>query len=289
MCDNIPDITEHLDASIDWYLDSKTKFGKNKNTTFQGPLEESNWLIPGTLLLGAYPSPPSFTPEEANGFMKKLLDCGIDIFVCLNAEYGTNIDHYAYATDDPDDPFLFGAKGMKALSTEKNKRIEFILLKIIDMNVTGESEVKELCEHLKKQICEGKKIYIHCTGGHGRTGTIASILLSLLYPTLTAEKILEYLQFTHDQRVSNYNKIMYIDQLDEPIDSGLKKKFQPGQVPTPQTSAQRKQVKKIIIDLKEEMEGKSILGGRKMRKNTKKRKARQRKAIQRKARQSKRR
>lgn len=38
-----------------------------------------------------------------------------------------------------------------------------------------------LAQKLVKDISEGQIIYLHCWGGHGRTGTVVCIMLYLLY------------------------------------------------------------------------------------------------------------
>lgn len=257
MCDRIPPIDKFLTLSSNWYDRSKAEFGR-KNLSFQGPLGETNWLIPGIVLVGAYPAPADYDPDGANDYLSEILDAGIDTFVCLNDEYGKNPNHYGYAelegtlNEDGDD-ILYDAIGLPGLSSDFNKDRDFIHMPVKDMNTGDSTKIKELCKQLKEKICEGKHIYIHCTGGHGRTGTIAAILLYLLYPNITAEQALEYVQYAHDQRDTTYGRQFFNSQINAPEDSALKSKFQPGQVPTPQTSAQQKQVKDIIQELEQEM------------------------------------
>jgi hypothetical protein len=252
MCDRIPPIEQLLGLSRNWYDRSQSEFGGNKNPHFQGPLGETNWLIPGLVLVGSYPAPADYDPEEADHYIMSLLQADIDTFVCLNDEYGKNPDHYAYAELEGDDR-LYDAIGLPGLSRDFNKDRDFIHMPVKDMNTGDSTKIKELCKNLKQKICEGKHIYIHCTGGHGRTGTIAAILLYLLYPTITAEQALEYVQYAHDQREAEYGRQYFNSQLNAPEDRELKSKFQLGQVPTPQTSAQQKQVKDIIQELRQEM------------------------------------
>jgi hypothetical protein len=41
--------------------------------------------------------------------------------------------------------------------------------------------VVALAQKLVRDIAEGQVIYLHCWGGHGRTGTVVCIMLHLLY------------------------------------------------------------------------------------------------------------
>lgn len=57
-------------------------------------------------------------------------------------------------------------------------RIE-MLYKITDMTAPKDPEsFKQLILWLKNQITRGKKVFIGCIGGHGRTGTVLSALVS---------------------------------------------------------------------------------------------------------------
>ena len=50
-----------------------------------GPTPESNWVIPGRLLVGAYPA--SENDEETFSLIASILKCGVKKFVCLQQEY----------------------------------------------------------------------------------------------------------------------------------------------------------------------------------------------------------
>jgi ABC-type dipeptide/oligopeptide/nickel transport system ATPase subunit len=115
------------------------------------------------------------------------------------------------------------------------------------MSITSDVKVRALCENIVKKIRSGEKVYIHCRGGHGRTGTIAAIVLYLLYK-LSVQQIYDYLQYSHDQRIVNYfGPCFWTMALDQ---TELQKHcFVLGQVPTPQASCQRRQVEKIINDI----------------------------------------
>lgn len=52
---------------------------------------------------------------------------------------------------------------------------------IIDCGITDDSKVLELARKLVNDISVGEVIYLHCWGGHGRTGTVVSIMLHIMY------------------------------------------------------------------------------------------------------------
>lgn len=218
-CRNITpiDITD----SIDWIKNSKQNFcKKEKNKKHQGPIIISNWLS-DKLCVGGYPK---------NKFeLDKILATGITTFVCLNQPFDKE-RIYKYEKDFP-----------------KDKNCLFINEPIEDMNITTDVKVRTLCENIVKKIYDGEKVYVHCKGGHGRTGTIAAIVLYMLYK-LSIQQIYDYLQYSHDQRVDNYfGPYFWTMALDR--SEPQKGCFVLGQVPTPQVSCQRRQVEKIINDI----------------------------------------
>lgn len=208
-----------MDIARDWIKNSKTRFGKNINAAFSGPTIDSNILIPGRMIVGGYPSASNVAALKAFGVTK---------FVCLNDEYGNfkkNKDFPRYGDDLQVGEFIhFPIKDMSADATDES--------------------VKELCEELCDLILAGEHLFIHCAGGHGRTGTIAAITLNMLYDEYTADEIFDYIQYSHDQRkYHNYGRFMMFNKY--LWDKEFREQFTDGQVPTPQTSEQRYQVVRI--------------------------------------------
>lgn len=75
-----------------------------------------------------------------------------------------------------------------------------------------------LCERLDK----GEKLYVHCWGGHGRSGSVGSIVMGLLY-SLKPSEAMDRIQYTHDLRNCSLG------------------------VPSPQTTEQRLQVARVLL------------------------------------------
>ena len=219
-CCNYPHVKPiDISNSIDWIKNSKQKFNKvEKDVSHQGPIITSNWIT-DKICVGGYPK----TRFE----IERLIKSGVNVFVCLNGS--DKSEFYKYE---------------RQLSSDKT----YINVQIEDMSVTTDDIIHALCERIVIRIRNGDKLYIHCTGGHGRTGTVAAVTLYMLYK-LSLQQIYDYLQFSHDQRIGNYfgTGCYWTKHLDDP--EPQKQCFAVGQVPTPQASCQRQQVERIITKI----------------------------------------
>ncbi len=178
----LPDIRPFIEASQGWWEKQKTMQEFGIDTRFHGPSSNSNMLIPGAFYVGSYPSKRNFI---------NLVNGGVTKFICLVSEEERVekgfFDYKLVIDDELDDNYQF-------LQIHEWK----------DMHDVNPNKLIELSTILESLIHDGNVIYIHCAGGHGRTGTLASVLLYLLYkkylPDLTIEDILQYVQYSHDQR-----------------------------------------------------------------------------------------
>ena len=74
---------------------------------------------------------------------------------------------------------------LQAYSIVDKEALSFIHFPIRDCGITDDERVLELARTLVKAIAEGEVIYLHCWGGHGRTGTLVCIMLHLMYSVRT--------------------------------------------------------------------------------------------------------
>jgi protein-tyrosine phosphatase len=123
------------------------------------PIAESYWVEPGQLLAGEYPG--RYTTEETRRRIDSLIEAGFDTFIDLTRPnetipyirtlleeakiYEVNVEHRNFPIGD------FG------LPTPE------IMLSILDT--------------IDDALKNGKRIYLHCWGGIGRTGTTVGCYL----------------------------------------------------------------------------------------------------------------
>jgi len=62
-----------------------------------------------------------------------------------------------------------------------SEQLKFAHCPIVDCGVTDDDRVLALAMELVQDIINGEVLYLHCWGGHGRTGTVVCIMLHLMY------------------------------------------------------------------------------------------------------------
>jgi hypothetical protein len=123
------------------------------------PISESYWVEPGQFLAGEYPG--KYEEESTRKRVDALIEAGIDTFIDLTQSgetlpykdilleqataYGVHITHQRYAIGD------FG------LPTSK--------------------QMNDILNAIEENLQAGRKIYVHCWGGIGRTGTTVGCYL----------------------------------------------------------------------------------------------------------------
>lgn len=78
-------------------------------------------------------------------------------------------------------------------------KLDFLHLPIVDGSVTTDEAMIRLRDDCCHRLMCGEKLYVHCWGGHGRTGTLVCLILGKLYG-LRATTALYLCQAYHDVR-----------------------------------------------------------------------------------------
>ena len=59
------------------------------------------------------------------------------------------------------------------------KDVDFVHVPIVDCSVTDDETILELARELVGRVEREECLYVHCWGGHGRTGTVVCLMLHL--------------------------------------------------------------------------------------------------------------
>ena len=166
--------------------------------SMQGPTQTSNWVVPHRICQGSYPGAKVHdetisAKEKCKRELCALKEAGITMFVCLQPFQETRrmVDYKKLAI-------------RSVYSNDNDKRPSFIRAQIRDAAICPDMDMIKLLKKLHEAIHSGENLYIHCYGGHGRAGTVCSILLGQLYG-LSSNEALSRVQIYHDSRVRNEN------------------------------------------------------------------------------------
>lgn len=174
-------------------------------THFFSPV--ANWVVPGHVLQGRHPgSGRGSTKERVRSILE---DGGVDTFVCLQAELPPSALGSAVTTlggseiwkTNPMPGFESYVEDTAAVSVESGREPPQLLhYGIEDMNTADSlDELVSVVTNLADRVRNGEVLYLHCWGGKGRAGLVASCLLGILYQgdkgaLLDAEDALERIQ-----------------------------------------------------------------------------------------------
>jgi len=146
---------------------------KTDKKAMKGPTSNSNWMIPGRVLLGRVPGGGWGGEQEMKKELAQILSVGVTTFVNL-----LEWDH-AYV------PHL----QRRAEKGSIFRPLTILRFPIDDFDTADDEFTAAFVEELGRRLRQKKDgvIYIHCLSGRGRTGTIAIPLLMSLYNDLSED------------------------------------------------------------------------------------------------------
>ena len=198
--------------------------------TNSDPGPYNNWVIPNLVMCGPFPGLDGINYPTDNDVMinlDQILNCGINTFVCLQNE----ISPQNGTKGEVNQKFLWAFPKFCNYSYYlQNKAVQYYYLGIEDNTAPSLEHFTYIINNVLNLLVEGKKLFIHCAGGHGRTGMVVAALIGII-ENLTVEETLKETQKRHDSRV----------KLD---------KRQKSKVSSPSTTAQKILVKEYIMTLK---------------------------------------
>ena len=125
------------------------------------PIVESYWVFPGQLLAGEYPA-SSYSPEHARQRIASFLKEGFDTFIDLTSPGEVT----------PYEPIL------RQEAAEFSVQAHYQRFPIGDYGLPTIKQMQTILEHIATARQQGRKIYLHCQGGIGRTGTVVGCILA---------------------------------------------------------------------------------------------------------------
>jgi hypothetical protein len=263
---NFPDLKNDLFFPSTFVVPSFEKHRSDENDDDGDKLKYlrgfCNWIIPGMIMVGQYPgqNPEIDGPSamEVRSHLSTLLnDAGVNLFVSLQSEIPPQNDYQSW-TDQGGQVFLHDVgvrmqfpkpfthyapvveSILQSSSSEKSKKhrhrgCQYLHWPLEDLSTPDNAQsLNDLLLQILTIVDEdeGTVVYIHCWGGRGRAGLAACCLLSLLFPEIEAQPILDLVQAGYDTRLGATN-----------MPQGLSR--------SPQTHSQRVFVRNFVKDLRQ--------------------------------------
>lgn len=170
--------------------------------------DHNNWVIPGYVMAGPFPGFDGVnygTEESAAQNLRAILADGIDTFVCLCDELPPQTDLLAQPKPHPYFPkYKSYAHIMQdsGMARDYGVNAVFEYAPIQDQRTPSCIELAALLSKIMGHLASGRRVFIHCAGGHGRTGLVVACLLLCIYGDITADYALYFTQAAHDSRRS---------------------------------------------------------------------------------------
>lgn len=124
------------------------------------PFPRTWWIEPGRLLGGCYPG--DIYPAKAEQKLSALFDAGVRLIICLQPEEERGGEGRPFASYVE----IWGSIGARA-----GERVAWERHPIADMGVPSTTQMHDILQVIDQNRSPA---YIHCWGGHGRTGTVAA-------------------------------------------------------------------------------------------------------------------
>ena len=204
-----------------------TKIIPTKKLTFYNnkvPFQKSNWVL-DNLIVGRYPEHKDPKIHELKSIA--LVTIGVtDIISLIPKDESKRLRSY------------------RETIKKYNKNIRFYDFPIKDRSIDNDMRTIKFVRVLIKSLLDKNKLfYLHCRGGHGRTGILVSILLGLMF-NISSNEALNYCQALHFRRWKS-NSI----DLTKNIVTEEAKRTCHYRCISPQTKSQYSQVRRILGSL----------------------------------------
>jgi hypothetical protein len=118
------------------------------------PIPESYWVIPDKFLAGEYPH-IRYDDLQSRKRLEAFLDAGFDSYLDLTCE-GERAPYFST---------------LSALAASSGRQVHYLRFSFPDFMVPTRAEMAAALDALDLALAGQGKVYLHCVGGIGRTGT----------------------------------------------------------------------------------------------------------------------
>ena len=138
----------------------------NKATEINTPFSQSYWVEPGRFLAGAYPG--ATDPLEMTAKLTGLVTLGVDMVINLME---------ATEQDSAGKPYVSYMGELKKLARQQDYDLEILRFPVRDLHVPTRNSLRNILDTIDQNLAGGGRVYVHCAGGRGRTGTVVGCYL----------------------------------------------------------------------------------------------------------------
>jgi hypothetical protein len=123
------------------------------------PIDESYWVVPGCFLAGEYPG--NWNPELTRRRLDAFFQAGFETFIDLTRQ----------GERETYQPILMEQAGFFG------RQVKYQRLSIGDFGLPTHKHMKEILDTIDTALNKQQKIFVHCWGGIGRSGTVVGCYL----------------------------------------------------------------------------------------------------------------
>lgn len=163
----------------------------------------NNWVIPGQLMCGPFPGLDGINyPDEISTVnnLNGIMADGINTFICLQEEI--SVQDGTPGTLQESLRWAFPKFCNYSYFLQNATNIEYRHFPMKDQTTPNSTDFLLYINYILELLMRGRKVFIHCAGGHGRTGVYVAVLLALIY-NITVEDALLRTQMYHNSRIEN--------------------------------------------------------------------------------------
>lgn len=131
------------------------------------PYDRSYVVVPGRLVAGVYPA--SDDPAECTAKLRRLLAVGVDHVVNLTEPHEANWPGVALVDYVPE---------LTALAAGLGRTVTCRRFPIPDLDVPSVEGMKAILDDIDEAVAAGRRLYLSCWGGRGRTSTVVGCYLA---------------------------------------------------------------------------------------------------------------